>query len=345
MPTGTHGGAQRVRVSAPDAVGMTAEARAAEERVLPIIGERPTATADAATLHHVATRVLKTVERAAGTIRYLSGPIDILPQDASVGGRLRLAGESGVGRYTGDRIYSGELLMTGKRSLLLVELPGGAGLWLAPSTALLWWRDRDDRLHHRVRLMAGKFLAMAGRHHTRRAASDQTSTDEATGATPSGRESGAAITTRWTLYYPGGEFAAEDCDVQIAVRGVNASTLDVLRGEGLARNARGEKTLGPLDRAVIQAIQPPSIQPQGSRSNPVGWLAGKVKPDDLGEAERARFAALSRTSVSITQERPSIAAIEEEDRRRRRTIIIFGLVVVALLGAGGAIVGKVMGWF
>lgn len=340
-PTSSHGGAQRVLVATPASAGLSAEARAAEARVLPIVSVRPEAEADSGTLHRVASRVLRTVERSAATIRYLSGPIDILPEDISVGGRLRLGGESGVERVLGDSIYSGEMLMTGKRSMMLLELPGGAGLWVAPATALLWWRDRDDRLHHRVRLLAGKFVAMAGRRHTHHAAG--AGGDGA--ATESGAEAGAAITTRWTLYFPGGEFAAEDCDLQVAVRGINASTIDVLRGEGLARNKRGEKMIEPLERSVIQALQPPSTQSRGSRSNPLGWLAGKVKPDELGDAEARRFRSLTRTSGSLTTEHESVVAIEQQDQRRKRVLIAFGVVVVVLLIAGAIIAGKTLSWF
>jgi hypothetical protein len=223
---------------------LTPEAALAEEEMARL-AQPPVGFPAKEQLRRVAERILEQSSDRAGEIAFLEGSLDIFPENVSVGGHLRVAGVALVEREVGDRLFEGEMLMTGRRSALLAKLECGAEAWLASSSAAMFATTSDNPRQLLVKLMAGRAFCCAN--------SPEVSVK---------------------VFAPGGEAETVGGSIQVSAMTRTASRLEVIEGVARASARAGHASVSARHAAAMDSgrDEAPNAAPERG-THPLSWLS------------------------------------------------------------------------
>ncbi len=159
-------------------------------------------------------RALSIARQPVGDLEFVNGPLDIFPADVSVGGKIRMGGHTRVRHGKGDRVYAGELLLTGPKTTVALRLTTGRLTIVAPASALMFGMHGSNGSGDLLTMLGGKLLSLEA--------------DE--------RKSGQSILCLGRRHH------IEHGDFGVVMRGQSVSAVEVLGGRAARFDKNGNKS-------------------------------------------------------------------------------------------------------
>jgi len=287
------------------------------ERTLHALLPAPQARPDSSILVAVARRVLAGTASVEGTLRFASGPLDLLSATQRLRNLARLKGDPHIERHPGEQVFAGEILVTAPDTSALIALRTGHELLIGPgSIVVIGSGTPTEDASSAASLLQGRAVCIPG----------------------------AQVSSTFVVSFPGGTAQSFYDAFQISVLSLASTRVDVVEGTPVVTNPSVKQNPGRGQSLMCRGGTNPAIGPARKEPTPLGWfgpvlgLAGFPEDTrDRLEAVTSAVAAPPTRATTPAARRASSASTPSRVRNRRRLLAAAGLFVLAAVIAAFAL--------
>ncbi len=277
-------------------------------------------------LAEVARRVLEATGTSAGSITCLHGPVDVLPAFCSAANKKNLRGQPFLTHRAGDRLFGGDLVLTGKGGLALAALDHGYSACVSPgSVVLMGHGDVDEAGSTATTVAAGAALFL-----------------------PPG-DTKRPLQIR----FPGGQCQGLSSALQVSTRGPMTTRIEVYEGVAEAWNSEGKHVASKGEAILCRSGQNAMVGPARKEYSTLVWADEAMRLPEFPDSVRSRIlrcldasgsnskkpAKPSTRAVPTAATTPAGFSVQGFVMARKKALLSIGVGLVVVIGLVMALSG------